>query len=378
MINPISTEALPLDSSLPTSVSSSAPAKHPTDTSHLEKNKTVEKALTEHIAGHPAARTTMAALSQSIVQLFIACRGEIKGWADIVQAASRPHDSNRRGSGVLSPRFDVVGSVGWNPVTLRRTLHNGSLREQGTLALNMLLSDTFKGLLNQLLDQPEQSQRLQHLLDLSYLQANGKTLYQMEGWAGKMADSRTETGKARYMPAHQLTLGQISQQELAYHRHNPVNHPGQQTRVGFTIPPPADEQLQVLRGYGRHVWQVNPDSEFAQKAAAADKPTLAGPSGSASRMLAVSLLLAPACQQQLGIDDPQALKELMRYAAYGYYGQDDHHSLLEVNLGVASHGLAEQWDDSLYTQPFSQPIRAKDFTVDNQAHQHLFAQLQQE
>ncbi len=377
MVNPISTETPSISHLSQATVSSPAPAKHLSDVNDLKQNMRAEKALIEHIAGHPAARTTMAALSNAIVQLFIASKGEIRGWAEVIQAASRPHDSNRRGSRVLSPRFDVVGSVGWNPVTLRRTLQNGNLREHGTLALNMLLSDNFKGLLNELLARPEQQQRLSHLLDCHYLQANGKTLYRMEGWAGKAAESRLEVGKAQYVTARQLTPAQISQQELAYHRHNPLNQPGQQQRIGFAIPAPTDDQLQVLRGYGREIWQVNPDCDFARHAAQAGKPTLAGPSGSASRMLAVALLLAPACQQQLGVEDTQALKELVRYAAYGYYGQDDHHSMLEVNLGVASHGMTEQWDDQLYEQPFSQPIKGKGINIDNSAHQHLLSQWQQ-
>ncbi|KTB95957.1 hypothetical protein AO386_11335 [Pseudomonas syringae ICMP 11292] len=45
--------------------------------------------------------------------------------------------------------------------------------------------------------------------------------------------------------------------------------------------------------------------------------------------------------------------------------------MLEVNLGAAPHGLDEQWDDKLHTEPFSHVIMGRGFSVDNAAQQHI-------
>ncbi|KPY92779.1 Type III effector HopT1-1, partial [Pseudomonas tremae] len=85
--------------------------------------------------------------------------------------------------------------------------------------------------------------------------------------------------------------------------------------------------------YKRQVWGVKPDSDFARRAEESAKPVIAGPSGTASRLVSVARFLAPACLKRLDIESEQGFKELVRYACYAYLGQGSHHSMLEVNLG---------------------------------------------
>ncbi|KPW44828.1 Type III effector HopT1-2 [Pseudomonas syringae pv. berberidis] len=225
---------------------------------------------------------------------------------------------------------------------------------------------------------PALQRKLEGLVDLDYLKTTDGNLYAMSGWAARASESREQIGKAAFESASNLGSAQISARELAFHRHNPVNHPSNQARVGFGISSPANNDLQVLRGHGSSVWKVKPGSDFARLASASGKPVIAGPSGTASRFMAVARFISPGCLRDLGLDSEQAFKELVRYACYGYFGQDDHHSMLEVNLGIAPHGLDEQWDDKLYTEPFSHVIMGRGFSVDNAAQQHIVARATDE
>lgn len=342
----------------------------------LQRNARIENALIDHIATHPAAKAAFRALAGSLTDTFVKAHGEIKGWAEIIQAASCPVDSNSSGSGTLSPRFDTLGSVGWNGAAIRATCHSGSFREQGTLCSSLLVSDGFKRIVEQASTDTALQEKLSGTMDFDYLKAVQGDLYKESGWVSQTREIREAAGKPQHYPAASLSRRQVGDRELAFHRHAPINHPSNQPRVGFDIPPPADADLQVLRDHGGDVWRVRPESNFAKRADEAGKPVVAGPSGSTHRLMSAARLLGPGCREALGIDDEGALKELIRYAAYGYLVQDRHHSMLEVNLGAAAHGLAEQWDDSLYTQPFSQAIQGRGFTLDNQAHQHLVRQFE--
>ncbi|RML47332.1 Type III effector HopT1-2 [Pseudomonas syringae pv. ribicola] len=90
--------------------------------SDISRNSGIEKAAIEDIvADHPAAKVVMIALVEALTDVFVKAQREIKGWAEIVQAASRPHDSNWKSSGALSSRFDVMACVGWNAALIRAT-----------------------------------------------------------------------------------------------------------------------------------------------------------------------------------------------------------------------------------------------------------------
>ncbi|KPB79035.1 Type III effector hopT1-1 [Pseudomonas syringae pv. maculicola] len=377
IIKTVSNHSIPstnlvVDAGTETSAQKSQPVS-----SEIQRNSKIEKAVIEHIADHPAAKMTISALVDTLTDVFVRAHGEVKGWAEIVQAVSRPHDSNRHGSGVLSPRFDVMGSVGWNAAAIRATSRVGTLREKGTLFTNLMLSNNFKHLLKRVVSDPALQQKLDGGVDLNYLKACEGDLYVMSGWAARASESREQIGKARYETASNLSQTLISARELAFHRHNPVNHPSAQTKVGFDKGLPEESDLQVLRGHGSSVWSVKPGRDFAKRAEVSGKPIIAGPSGTASRMVAVARFLAPACLKSLGIESEQNLKELVRYACYAYFGQDSHHSMLEVNLGVASHGMPEQWDDTLYNEPFSNSIKGRGFGIDNLAQRQVVRQAAQ-
>ncbi|WCN11909.1 type III effector [Marinomonas mediterranea] len=333
-------------------------------TNTLQKNEKIEAVLGDYIANHPAAKATMNALVNGAVKTFTKAHGELKGWAEVMQAAARPGDSNRNGNGVLSARFDVIGSVGWNGPAIKSTLKSGSLREQGTLFLNLILSKNFQSLLKNSASNESLKPALAETFNTKLAHEKQDSLFKMTGWAAQTNHSREQVAKAHLAPAGALiSEGKISQRELAFHRHNAVNQSGNQDKVGFNIPPPSTDELKVLRGYGKDIWKIKPDSDFAQKADQHQKPVIAGPSGSAARFMAVAKLLEPHCQAQLGVSDERSLTELTRFACYAYFLQDSHHSMLEINLGAAEQGLDEQWDDSLYNEMFSQPIQGKGFEV---------------
>ena len=331
------------------------------------KNQKLEAALGHYLAGHPATKATINSLVNAMATTFIKAHGELKGWAEIIQAAARPNDSNRGGNGVLSPRFDVIGSVGWNGPAIKSTMKSGTVREQGTLFLNLLLSQNFKQMLTQLPENKTLVSKLSDSFDTTRAISDKDSLFQMTGWAAQTKDTRKQVAKAGYEQADQLIAkNQISVRELNYHRHNAVNLPINQHRVGRNIPRPSDEELKVLRGYGKDIWSVQEDSQFALQAKQHDKPVCAGPSGSTARIMMAAQLLAPYCQDQLGVKDNESYMELVRLASYAYFLQDDHHSMLEVNLGAASYGFEEQWSDELYTDMFKQQINGNGFSICNE------------
>ncbi|QLG94633.1 hypothetical protein HZF02_22965 [Pseudomonas yamanorum] len=90
-------------------------------------------------------------------------------------------------------------------------------------------------------------------------------------------------------------------------------------------------------------------------------------------------LLGNGLINELGLNSPKAgeshsqsearaereMKELVRWMATGYLVDDNHHSMVEVNLGAANHGLAAQWGPELYREPFTAPINARQFSTSN-------------
>ncbi|RMU31150.1 Type III effector HopT1-2 [Pseudomonas syringae pv. primulae] len=67
---------------------------------------------------------------------------------------------------MLSPRFDVMGCLGWNAATIRATCRVGTPREKGTLFTNLMLSDNFKRILERSIIDPALQRKLEGLVDL--------------------------------------------------------------------------------------------------------------------------------------------------------------------------------------------------------------------
>lgn len=340
--------------------------------SRLEANRQTETHLADYAAQHPAAQQTMKALLDQSVELFMRVRGELNGWSELIRAVSPTQDSNRGGSGVIGPRYETVGSVGWNGPAIREACRNGSFREQGTLYFSILMSQEFHDLMRDIAQNPALQERVADIVDLAYLGqkmgASGLELYRLAGWAAKQTESReARRGGAKFAmetAGDLLAKGELTARELRYHQTHPANQAGAQARVGFDQQPLEPANVRVDRGYGKLVWSVKADSEFAQKAQTVDKPTVAGPSGTTFRFLTGARLLSVGSKEALGVPDERAFLELVRFAAYGYLVRDQHHSFLEVNLGAAAHGLAEQWDADLYQKLFSQPVQGKGLFVE--------------
>jgi hypothetical protein len=126
------------------------------------------------------------------------------------------------------------------------------------------------------------------------------------------------------------------------------------------------DEVIVQRGNGFAVWNVKKGTAFAKDAEAHAKPTVAGPSGTTDRFMTAARLLGPATVKDLGLQGPKAdtqLKELTRWLATGYLVDDNHHSMVEVSLGAANHGLDAQWGSDLYVSPFSEEIQSSKFKI---------------
>lgn len=126
------------------------------------------------------------------------------------------------------------------------------------------------------------------------------------------------------------------------------------------------DQVIVQRGNGFAVWNVKKGTGFDKDAQAHAKPTVAGPSGTTDRFMTAARLLGPATIKDLGLQGPKAdtqLKELTRWLATGYLVDDNHHSMVEVSLGAANHGLDAQWGSELYVAPFSEEIESSKFNI---------------
>ncbi|WP_118986365.1 type III effector [Photorhabdus sp. CRCIA-P01] len=151
----------------------------------------------------------------------------------------------------------------------------------------------------------------------------------------------------------------------------------------------AKENIIVQRGNGFSVWNVKENTGFSKDAALHNLPTVAAPSGTTDRFITAARLLGAGLKNDLALGTPthgestdqsiqrgeREMKELTRWLATGYLVDDNHHSMIEVNLGAANHGLTPQWGLNLYTEPFSSPIHAKGFSVSSQ---EILAQLEVE
>ncbi|MGL4871809.1 MAG: hypothetical protein ACRC48_16745 [Aeromonas veronii] len=178
----------------------------------------------------------------------------------------------------------------------------------------------------------------------------------------------------------------LTGRELAFARSNPRNREdrgGEQfgaqgpVRSGQSLP--LDQTI-VQRGNGFAVWQVKEETGFAQDASLNHKPVVAGPSGTTDRFMTAARLLGKGVVDGLGLSQPKPgeakeqaaaradreMKEMVRWMAVGYLVDDNHHSMVEVNLGAANHGLPAQWGVNLYTEPFSAPIQSERVAISSQ------------
>lgn len=178
----------------------------------------------------------------------------------------------------------------------------------------------------------------------------------------------------------------LTGRELVFAHYNPRNRVDRdESQFGNQGPVKAFaslslEQTVVVRGNGFAVWQVKEGTGFFQDAQLQHKPTVAGPSGTTDRFMTAARLLGNGLMNELGLNQPKGaetqeqnnvraereMKELVRWMATGYLVDDNHHSMIEVNLGAANHGLPAQWGTALYSEPFSAPIKTEHFTVSSE------------
>lgn len=231
-----------------------------------------------------------------------------------------------------------------------------------------------------------------HLYD-SVKEVNGRTVTSNPAKAGgsltkAQNDFREATPYASkvWVSAADLKAdGRLSSRELEFARLNPRNRADRDDgQFGYRGPINGQPSLPlehtvIPRGNGFAVWRVKQDSGFSRDAVLQQKPVVAGPSGTTDRFMTAARLLGKGLVNGLGLSQPKVgesseqcaersqreMKELVRWMATGYLVDDNHHSMVEVNLGAANHGLRAQWTESLYREPFTAPIVANGFTISN-------------
>ncbi|AZF49302.1 MULTISPECIES: type III effector [unclassified Pseudomonas] len=236
----------------------------------------------------------------------------------------------------------------------------------------------------------EDASRNPHLYE-SIKEVNGRTVVSNPAKAGGSLtkvqnDFREAAPLANKVWATAADLkadNRLSSRELDFARLNPRNRVDRDDgQFGYQGPVKSQATLPlahlvVPRGNGFAVWRVKQDSGFAKDAALQDKPIVAGPSGTTDRFMTAARLLGNGLLNGLGLNQPKAgesseqtevraqreMKELVRWMATGYLVDDNHHSMIEVNLGAANHGLPVQWGPSLYREPFSAPIQTPQFSI---------------
>ncbi|VVP03952.1 type III effector [Pseudomonas fluorescens] len=214
--------------------------------------------------------------------------------------------------------------------------------------------------------------------------------------AAKAGSSLTKVQNDREKPQHadsvwasaaDLAADQrLTGRELVFAHYNPRNRADRdESQFGNLGPVKAFaalalEQTVVERGNGFAVWQVKEGTGFLEDAQLQHKPTVAGPSRTTDRFMTAARLLGSGLKSELGLSRPKGaetpeqsnaraeteMKELVRWTATGYLVDDNHHSMIEVNLGAANHGLSAQWGTALYSEPFSAPIKTDHFTVSSE------------
>lgn len=256
-----------------------------------------------------------------------------------------------------------------------------TLREKANAYEVLICSPYFREVISQIKHNPHLHHHVSHLIDnerlnaLTYpdnLQQPRQLVPFTEKWQGPFTkhDARERSKKAgtNYTTAAQLLEQQrLNQRELRLARYNPKNRPDQHNtilRESYVMPL---KEVIVDRKNGIDEWDVKADYAFAIEASKYHLPTTAGPSGTTKRFFDTALLLAPGIKSQLYLNtkktEPRVqqqptdteFKELLRWLATAYLVDAQHHSMIEVSLGAAEHGLQAQWHTAdLYQHPFSE------------------------
>ncbi|MBY0444283.1 MAG: hypothetical protein K2Q15_03630 [Burkholderiales bacterium] len=192
-------------------------------------------------------------------------------------------------------------------------------------------------------------------------------------------------GKAWISSADLLEDKRLTKRELEFARTNPKNRIDRTTeQFGQQKPVKAQtglplEQIIVERGNGFAMWDIKNGTGFQKDTELNHKPIVAGPSGTTDRFMVAARLLGKGVTDTLGLGAQQLgetllqaseraereMKELVSWVAVGYLVDDNHHSMIEVDLGAANHGLPVHWGSNLYTEPFSGQINTKKNSISN-------------
>lgn len=278
-----------------------------------------------------------------------------------------------RFSGLVDMNRLAKLEVGTSPTRQGLQLYSGKNESNAVLTLN---PDLYAGDKASLTNKNKGS--------LSAIQGELRAAHAPKTEENETRKDLTDKHKVWVSAEHLLKEGRLTERELRLADTNPRNRPDapnlqapkeDSNKPAKTPVFDADGQRILLqdqaktlgetvvqRGNGFAVWSVPKDNAFSKDADKNHKPVVAGPSGTTDRFIGAARLLAPGVKSELGVNDHQLI-ELSRWVATGYLVDDNHHSMVEVSLGAANHGLKAQWGVELYTEPFSQPIQAKNFSI---------------
>ncbi len=375
------------------------------ETASIDSNRQIELKLAHIASNSSAAHKTVDALLNTLFEVFYRAenKNELQTMTKMLSAYQDPNNPNFSAVGQLSAGgFTRVMSEARTGVVTPNTQEPLTLREKATVYFGLTNSAYFKDTLESIHQNSEIQQAFSDLIDTQYLNTKqmqpprrktaGKELElavytnknddpQLKSYTENQRAYRTQaaTAKTTYTTADKLLeTDHFTQRELNYAKLNPKNsHQVQPKVTAFADIPNKD--IIVQRGNGFATWDVVPDTDFSNQAATHQKPVVAGPSGTTDRFMTAARLLGNGLKTQLGLNTPQPnessqqtseradleMKELSRWLATAYLVDDQHHSMIEVNLGAHNHGLEQQWGAELYTSPFSHTITGHEFSIDN-------------
>ena len=255
---------------------------------------------------------------------------------------------------VLLPDYTCTANVGWNPVTLNRTIKNGRPEEKNTIALSVIMSDGFKDMLIYLIQHKNDqgvSRLIKSVLDEHefdelekryWANPEGFSTFQWRGWNRLRGESR------EYQPDEKLKKrnlkklydsGRISKEEMIHHLSNPaygINCVlGEEGCISVekTLREARGADLMVARDQGKHRWVIKKDCEVMQEMVRRDGRPVAGPSATSYRLMKIGRLCSNYLKNKLSINSDKELNKLLIANCVAYVVPDDH-SIVEVEMSA--------------------------------------------
>jgi hypothetical protein len=260
------------------------------------------------------------------------------------------------------------GSIGYNPLTIQRTIENGTLREQMTLSyctvfsfiLNEILKDkaTIERINKKLKENNARFQFNTELIEKERKEI-GKLLLPIERVSQFRERGRIAREKMRYPEPQGPKISEIKGLTLREARAGLEDYVKEKD---FQAMQKGEEKARKKLGErhlkwisGKSYWKVEEESAFAKDTKKLGLPSssmIAGPSGTSDGFLHMA--------KYVGLEDQKALKEGTK-ALVGWMVPSEDHSLHEILLAASDYGFPYQGKpnelDHLFDEETMQKVR---------------------